>query len=95
MADLKRVGWRAPVDFENLPPHVFAEYRRLASGALAIHLVNYSPETPVRGARLRLPPGRTASLETPFERQAQARPLGADGALPDFGLYALITVGGK
>ena len=95
MADLRRVGWRAPVDFEDLPPYVFAEYRRLPDGALVLHLVNYRPETPVRGARLRLPSGWTASVETPFERQPVTRPLGADGTLPDFSFYALIAVSGK
>ena len=95
MADLAKAGWRSPVDFVNLPPHVFAEYRRLSSGALAIHLVNYSPESPVRGARLRLAPGQTATVVTPFEDHSATEPLGADGTLPDFSQYALITVSGR
>jgi len=95
MADLAKAGWRPPIVFADLPPHVFAEYRLLLSGALAVHLVNYSPETSVRGARIRLSAGRTATVETPFEACSEKRPLDADGVLPAFAQYALVTVTGE
>lgn len=95
MADLTAAGWSAPVGFDNLPSHVFVEYRRLSSGALAIHLVNYSPETPARGARLRLTLGQTATVETPFEDHSEAKALGVGGELPDFSLYAQVTIDAK
>ena len=95
MADLKRVGWRAPVDFENLPPHVLAEYRRLADGSLAVHLLNYMPEQPITGAKLRLPKGATAAFEAPLGKNP-ARARLTDGAtLPDFVEYALLALGEK
>ena len=92
LADLARVGWKAPVAFENLPPHVFAEYRRLPAGALAVHLVNYDPAHPVKGARLVLPSGVDATAEEPFGLDPALRPLPADGALPPFALYLLVMV---
>ena len=97
MADLARVGWRAPVAFEGLPPWVFAEYRRLATGALAVHLVNYRPEEPVRGARVVAgtggPSNGSVTVETPFGADAAAKPLPATGELPAFVEYALVTIG--
>ena len=90
MDDLARVGWRAPVDFENLPPHVFAEYRRLAPGKLAVHLVNYRPETPVAGARICPDAGMRVTFEEPFGKKGGVRPV-AD-ALPAFLEHALQTV---
>ena len=92
MADLLATGWTPPLRFEGLPPHVFAEYRRMASGALAVHLVNYDPARPVRGARIIPPPGRSATAEAPFEADASARQLPADGTLPSFAEYLLVTV---
>ena len=92
MADLLAVGWTPPVRFEGLPPHVFAEYRRMASGALAVHLVNYASPRPVEGARIVLPSGKSATVEEPFGADASARPLSADGALPAFAEYLLVTV---
>ncbi|MDD4870905.1 MAG: hypothetical protein PHR77_10120 [Kiritimatiellae bacterium] len=92
MADLARVGWTPPVRLERLPPHVFAEYRRLASGAIAVHLVNYDPAHPVAGTKLVLPPGATATFEEPFGGDSAVKPLALDGALPAFSQYALIMV---
>ena len=92
MADLLATGWTPPVRFEGLPPHVFAEYRRMASGALAVHLVNYASPRPVEGARIVLPSGKSATVEEPFGADASARPLSADGALPAFAEYLLVTV---
>jgi len=91
-ADLLAVGWTPHVRFEGLPPHVFAEYRRMASGALAVHLVNYDPARPIQGARIVLPSGRSATVEEPFGADASARPLPTDGTLPAFGEYLLVTV---
>ena len=92
MADLIKVGWRRPVDFSGLPPHVFAEYRRLADGSLAVHLVNYMPEIPISGAKAILPAGVKASVETPFGADASKRTLPADGSLPTFVEYLLMVV---
>ena len=95
IADLKRVGWRAPLEFENLPPYVFAEYRQLTDGQLAIHLVNYQPEVPVVGARVRVAAdgqkGRV-TVATPFGADAAAKALSASGELPSFVEHALLTV---
>ena len=92
MADLTKVGWRRPVDFSGLPPHVFAEYRRLADGSLAVHLVNYMPEIPISGAKAILPTGVKASVEAPFGADASKRTLPADGSLPTFVEYLLMVV---
>ena len=92
MADLTKVGWRRPVDFSGLPPHVFAEYRRLADGSLAVHLVNYMPEIPISGAKAILPAGVKASVEAPFGADASKRTLPADGSLPTFVEYLLMVV---
>ena len=89
--DLRRVGWRSPLEFENLPPHVFAEYRRLASGELAVHLVNYMPERPVSGARIRTN-GRKATFEAPFGADSSVRAVPATGDLPTFAEYALVKL---
>ena len=92
--DLVHVGWKAPIEFAGLPPHVFAEYRRLTSGALAVHLVNYDPAHPVKGARIVLPKGAKVTFEEPFAEAAApgTQLLGADGALPPFTLYALLIM---
>ena len=92
MSDLAAVGWTPPVRFEGLPPYVFAEYRRMASGALAVHLVNYDPSRPVQGAKILLPSGANATVETPFETDASVLRLPADGTLPAFAEYLLVTV---
>lgn len=90
--DLAKAGWVPPVRFEGLPPHVFAEYRRLRNGKIAVHLVNYVPEKQVDGARLVLGRGEEAEFEEPFgDRPAKAK-VGPDGALPRFGMYAIVTV---
>jgi len=93
MADLVKVGWRPPVQFEGLPPHTFVEYRRLVSGACVAHLVNYRPEEPVRGARLLLRDGASAFFEEPFAVKPVAMRLGENGSLPPFGMYAVVTLG--
>ena len=92
MEDLRKVGWRPPVSFDNMPPHVFAEYRQLADGRLAVHLVNYRPEEPIADARLVVPEGGTAVFEEPFGAHPRKVTLGKDGALPTFGMYAAIVV---
>ena len=92
VADLEKSGWRPPVRFEGLPPCVFAEYRRLGDGKVAIHLVNYAPEKQVDGARLVLGSGEDAEFEEPFCEQPAKAKIGLDGALPKFGMYAIVTV---
>ena len=92
IGDLAKAGWVPPVRFEGLPPHVFAEYRRLGSGKIAVHLVNYVPEKQVDGARLLLTHGESAEFEEPLcERPAKVK-VGPDGTLPKFGMYAVVTV---
>ena len=92
VADLERSGWRPPVRFEGLPPRVFAEYRRLPTGGIAVHLLNYDPANSVEAAKIVLPPGMSATVEEPFgERPAKAK-VGPDGALPKFGMYAVVTI---
>ena len=92
MADLAKVGWKAPVVFEGLPPHVFAEYRRMPSGALAVHLLNYDPAHKIEGARIVLPSGTSATAEEPFGADPAAHPLSANGTLPPFAEYLLVVV---
>ena len=92
VADLEKSGWRPPVRFEGLPPHVFAEYRRLPSGGIAVHLLNYDPAHRVEGAKMILPSGRTATVEEPFGDKVAKVAVGSDGALPPFGMYAVVTV---
>lgn len=92
MEDLRKVGWRPPVSFENMPPHVFAEYRRMSSGELAVHLINYDPSHKIEGARIALQFGEFAVSEEPFGADPVARPLPADGALPPFAEYLLVVV---
>ena len=92
VADLEKSGWRPHVRFEGLPPHVFAEYRRLASGGIAVHLLNYDPAHRVEAAKIFLPPGRTATVEEPFGEKTGKVEVGPDGALPTFGMYAVVTV---
>ena len=50
LADIAATGWKAPVTFSGLAPHVFAEYKKDGS-KLYVHLLNFNPETPVKGAR--------------------------------------------
>ena len=92
VADLTKSGWRPSVRFEGLPPHVFAEYRRLPSGGMAVHLLNYDPAHRVEGAKMFLPAGMTATVEEPFGETAAKVAVGPDGALPSFGMYAVVTV---
>ena len=90
--DLAKVGWKAPVRFEGLPPCVFAEYRRMSDGRLAVHLVNYDSKHPVRNARVLLDTGASATFEEPFGDNDALRNVPQDGALPAFSRYALIVV---
>ena len=92
MADLAKTGWKAPAEFAGLPPHVFAEYRRLSGNRIAIHLLNYAPEHPVRGARIRLDGDAKATFCEPFGDDPASKTIAADGALPAFSQYALIEV---
>ena len=92
LSDLAKVGWKAPVEFDGLPPHVFAEYRRLQDGSLAVHLVNYMPEKPVTGAKIAIPGGSRATVETPFGADPSSKLVPTDGSLPEFVEYALLTV---
>jgi hypothetical protein len=80
------------VEFAGLPPHVFAEYKRLADGSLAVHLVNMMPEESVTCAKIILPAGMKAVAEAPFGRDASLRDVADDGSLPPFVEYLLITV---
>ena len=92
VADLEKSGWRPPARFEGLPAHVFAEYRRLDKDHVAVHLVNYAPEKQVDGVRLALARGESAEFEEPLcERPAKVK-VGPDGAIPGFGMYAVVTV---
>ena len=93
MADLESAGYRAPVTFMNLPPHVFTEYRSLQDGRLAVHLVNYAPESKVEGVTVRLN-GASCEFLEPFADDGSARPvaIGEDGRLPAFGLYATLVI---
>ena len=90
MADLAKVGWRAPVRFEGLPPHVFAEYRLMANGSLAVHLVNYDPDHPATNARV--VQGGKVTFEEPFGADASVRTLPEGATIPPFKFYALLTV---
>ncbi len=92
MEDLRKVGWKAPVEFEGLPPHVFAEYRKLPSGALAVHLINYDPAHVIGGARVVLPTGKSATAEEPLGADLSVHVLSADGVLPPFAEYLLVVV---
>ena len=91
MADLERVGWAPPLRFKGLPPHVFAEYRRMPGGALAVHLVNYDPAHPVAGASVEIPDGMKVTFEEPFGAEPSAKPLASGAQMPPFAFYALIT----
>ena len=90
--DLAKVGWKAPVRFEGLPPCVFAEYRQMSDGRLAVHLVNYDSKHPVRNAQILLDVGATATFEEPFGDNDALRNVPKDGALPAFTRYALVVV---
>lgn len=92
MADLAKVGWRSPIRFSGLPDHVLVEYRRLASGGIVAHLVNYIPETPICSLQLSLQDGERAMFEEPFAENSNAVNIGADGKVPSFGMYAIITI---
>ena len=92
MADLAATGWKAPVEFKGLPPHVFAEYRAMPSGGMAVHLVNYDPAHPPKGARIILPPGKSATAMEPFGKTAAVRHIPVDGALPPFAEYLMVVV---
>ena len=91
IADLEKVGWTPPLRFNGLPPHVFAEYRRLPGGALAVHLVNYDPAHPVTGASVEVPEGMKVTYEDPFGADPSAKALPSGAPMPPFAFYALIT----
>ena len=93
--DLAKVGWKPPVRLEGLPPCVFAEYRRMSDGRLAVHLVNYDSKHPVRNARILLDAGASATFEEPFGDNGALRNVPENGALPAFSRYALIVVRGS
>ena len=92
MADLAKTGWKPPVEFAGLPPHVFAEYKRLADGSLAVHLVNMMPEESVSCAKVIIPAGMKAVAEAPFGKDVSVRNVPDDGTLPAFVEYLLVTV---
>jgi len=92
MDDLAKAGWRAPAELEGFPPHVFAEYRRMKDGALAMHLINYDPDHPIKNARIALPARSKASFEEPFGSDPSARAVPENGTLPTFSQYALVVV---
>lgn len=48
MADISATGWKMPADLGNLPPSVFAEWKK-SDGRLYVHLLNYHPEVPADG----------------------------------------------
>ena len=93
--DLAKVGWKAPVRFKGLPPCVFAEYRKMPDGRLAVHLINYDSKHPVRNARILLDGGASATFEEPFGEDAAPRGVADGGELPSFTRYALVVVRGS
>lgn len=68
MADLEKTGWKPPVRVRNLPPTVFAEYKKTSTG-YAIHLLNYKPENPVSDVGVDAPKGAVTTFTVPFESQ--------------------------
>lgn len=60
--------------------------------AIVAHLVNYIPETPVKDVRLCLKDGERATFEEPLADSPQTVQIGADGKLPGFGMYAIVTI---
>ena len=91
MADLASVGYKAPAEFRGLPPHVFAEYRALADGRMAVHLVNYALDKKVEGVSVDLH-GASGEFSEPLREGDRPVAVGADGKLPAFGMYALLVV---
>ena len=93
MADIAATGYRAPFTFRNLPPHVFAEYRTLKDGRLAVHLLNYAPDRKVEGVSIDLN-GASCEFLEPFGNGDSIKPvsIGADGKLPSFGTYATLIL---
>ena len=57
-----------------------------------MHLLNYDPANSVEAAKMFLPSGMVATVEEPFGEKAAKVEVGPDGALPTFGMYALVTV---
>ena len=95
MEDLAKVGWRPPVRFTGMPPHVFAEYRQMSGGRLAVHLVNYDTRHPVENAGIVLGPGEKADFEEPLAEGRGLRCLTESGRLPSFAKYAIVVVTGR
>ena len=91
MADLMSVGYKAPVEFHGLPPHVFAEYRTLADGRIAVHLVNYALDKKVEGVSIDLR-GASCEFSEPLREGDRPVSVGTDGKLPAFGMYAMLVV---
>ena len=92
MADLASAGYKPPVEFRNLPPHVFAEYRTLGDGRMAVHLVNYALDKKVEGVSIDLH-GASCDFSEPLREGDRPVAVGADGKLPAFRMYALLVVG--
>jgi len=92
MADLASAGYKAPVEFHGLPPHVLAEYRMLADGGMAVHLVNYAPYKKVEGVSVDLH-GASCEFSEPLREGDRPVSVAADGKLPAFGMYALLKCG--
>ena len=93
MADIAATGYRAPFTFRNLPPHVFAEYRTLKDGRLAVHLLNYAPDRRVEGVSVDSH-GASCVFSEPFGTGDRPVAIAPDGKLPAFGMYAFLIVGG-
>ena len=91
MEGLLRTGYRNRYGFEGLPDSVFIDIRACGDGVV-IHLVNYHPEEPVAGAKVKLPDGKTATATELFGDDDAMRSIGKDGALPRFVQYLMINV---
>ena len=92
MADLAAAGWSPPVRVAGVPPHVFAEFRRMAGG-FALFLLNYNPDAPAEGVSVIGPNGGNVRFEAICDGSGVAAlPVGPDGAvrLPTFRLGAYV-----
>ena len=61
LADLAKTGFRLPFAIEGCPESVAVDVRRLGDG-YAFLFVNYDPEHPVKGARVRFADGRVLDV---------------------------------
>ena len=57
-----------------------------------MHLLNYDPAHRVEAVKMILPSGWAAAVEEPFGEKVAKVAVGSDGALPPFGMYAVVTV---